>query len=382
MPAKKLKVAVIGAGMIANAGHIPAWKDQADVDVVGVADSSEENAAATARRHNIPHVYADAAAMIAELQPDIVSVCTPNRYHKEHTIAALKGGAHVLCEKPLAASLADAVEMFDAAAAAGRTLLVGQSLRFYNPIAAAKEFAASGELGEVYYAETSVFRRRGVPTWGRFHMKAHSGGGPLLDLGVHALDTVLWLMGNPKVVAASGMTCTKLANRDEGLITSLAASGAPIGVFNPRPFDPAEFDVEDLAAGFLRLESGAAIIIRVSWAANVPEGAGGTMVLGTGGGLWLDPVTLGLKLVRNMGRYPVDITPKVPPPEPAVDFYGHWKLAAHLVRVLRGEEKLLVTREEALNVIGALEAIYKSAAERREVWLDAGERLVGTGGHS
>ena len=364
---RKFKVAVIGAGMIANAAHIPAWKDlRDDIEVVGVADLYEENARSTARRHDIPHAYADSAQMLRDLEPDIVSVCTPNCSHKEWTLAALQSGAHVLCEKPIAPGYQDAVEMYEAAEAAGKVLFVGQSVRFGNETRAAKEFADTGQLGEMYYAETSSMRRRGVPTWGMFHIKEHNAGGPIYDLSVHSLDALLWIMGNPTVVAVSGVTYTKLANRDEGLITSLADSGAPIGVFNPRPYDYREFDVEDMAAGFLRLENGAAISIKSSWAANVPPGVGGTTILGTEGGLSLRPLTL----VRNMGSYQVDVTPKVPA-DPNVPFYGHWKETRHMLNVIRGREELCVKREEVLNVIRALEGLYRSAQEGREIWFGA-----------
>ena len=165
--ARKLKVAVIGAGMIANAAHIPAWKDQPDVEVLGVADRALESAAATASRFEIPHVYQDPAQMLAELEPDAVTVCTPTCSHRQYVTEALRAGAHVLCEKPLASSFADAQAMFDAAGEAGRTLLVGQSMRYYNQIAAAQQFASAGELGRIYYAEASRLRRRGAPKWGQ-----------------------------------------------------------------------------------------------------------------------------------------------------------------------------------------------------------------------
>jgi len=363
MSDEKLKVAVIGAGMIANAGHIPAWKNlEEDVAVVGVYNRTEERARLTAERHQIPHAYGDWEKMLAELRPDVVSVCTPNVSHREFAIGALQAGAHVLCEKPVAASHAAAVEMFAAAEKAKKILFVTQTGRFSSGTVAAKEIAASGQLGEIYYAETAALRRRGVPTWGRFHLKADSGGGPLYDIGVHALDALLWIMDNPGIVAASGMTYTKLANQDEGLIASLADSGAPVGVFEPRSYDFREYDVEDMAAGFFRLENDATISIKVSWAANVPEGVGGTVILGTRGGLRLNPLTL----VSNMGGYQVDVTPKVPS-DPNIPFYGHWKATAHFVKVLRGEEELIVKKEEVLNVMKALDGIYQSAAEGREV---------------
>jgi len=376
MSTGKLRVAVIGGGMIANSAHIPAWQAQPEAEVVGVADNVAENANATAQRHHIPHAFGDVEKMLAEIKPDVVSICTPSGCHKNQVIAAIRAGAHVLCEKPLAIASVDVAEMFQAAEKAKRFLMVGQSMRFYNQVAAAKEFAASGQLGEIYCADAARLRRRGIPTHGSFHVKALSGGGVLYDLGVHMLDLVLWIMGNPKVITASGMTYTKLGNRNEGLITSAVESGAFAGGGNSRPNDYRKFDVEDLATAFLRLDNGGAISLRVCWAANVPDSAGGVLIMGTEGGLSFDPRVLDLKLVRNMGRYQVDVTPKLLPPEPNHPFYAHWKEVAHFVRVIHGEEELCVKKEEALNVIRSLEAIYQSAAEGREVRLDTAARKI------
>jgi len=366
MTRQSFKVAVIGTGMIANAAHIPAWKALAgDAEVVGVADVREEAARETAHRYEIPRAYADPQQMLNELQPDIVSVCTPNAYHKQWTLAALKSGAHVLCEKPIAVSYADALEMYQAAESLGKVLSVSQSLRFMNVFSAGREMAVAGRLGEIYYAEINSIRRRGIPKWGFFHMKKHNAGGPVCDLGVHTLDAVLWIMGNPKVKAVSGMTYMKLGNRDEGLVTSLADSGAPIGVFTPRPYDTREFDVEDFASGYIRLENDITMSIKTSWAVNMPESFGLT-VAGTEGGLQLPP----LKLLRNEGRYQVEVAPKVLP-DRDIPFPGHYGVTENFVKVLRGQEEMVVKREQVLNVVRAIETLYRSADAGRELAVDA-----------
>jgi predicted dehydrogenase len=361
----RLRVAVIGTGMIANAAHIPAWKTlHNDAEVVGVADIREEAARETARRYEVPHAYTDPQRMLDELQPDVVSVCTPNVYHREWTIAALRAGAHVLCEKPITTSYANAVEMYAAADALDRLLYTSQSMRFMSVFRAAKDLVSAGLLGAFYYAEISAVRRRGIPRWGFFHMRQHNFGGPICDLGVHMLDALFWITGNPKVRSASGMTYTAFGDRDEGLVTSLAESGAPIGVFTPRPYDYREFDVEDFASGYIRLESGGTISLKTSWAVNMAENFS-LAVAGTEGGIQLPP----LKLLNNLDRYQVEVAPKVLP-DRDVPFPGHYDMIENFVKAMRGEEEMVVRREEVLNVMRAIEGLYRSAEAGREIVLE------------
>jgi len=363
MTQKKLRVGFIGTGMIALQGHIPGWKMlKHDAEIVGVADILEDRARLVAKQEDIPYPYGDWRKMLKDLGLDVVYVCTPNSYHKEQTIAALRAGAHVVCEKPAATCRADAEAMFDAAKAARRHLFIGQSARFISWGQAAKEIVESGRLGEVYFADGHAMRRRGVPTWGQFHMKRHSGGGVIYDLGVHLVDMVFWLLGNPRVRSVSGVAYTKIANQREDVVTSFEESGAFEGVKMPRPYQSRDFDVEDLAAGFVRFAGGAAFSLRLSWAANIPDNTEASSLLGTKGGLTWTP----LALVSNVGRYQANTALKLPP-----DKYGwftaHRRQAAHFLRVVRGDEPLIVKREEVLNVLGTLDAVYESARTGREV---------------
>ena len=360
----KFKVAVVGNGMIANAAHIPAWKNIADVaEIVAVADNREQATKETAARYNIPNFFTDYREMLEKVKPDIVSVCTPNCYHKEVTIAALKAGAHVFCEKPISTSEANAAEMYKVAEECGKVLYVSQTMRFDPNVIAAKKFYDEGIIGRAYFAEANLIRRRGIPKWGFFHMKEHNAAGPGYDLGVHILDSLLWILGAPKIVSASGAAYAEFGSQDEGLLESLAESGAPIGVFTPRAYDWREFDVEDFIAGFIRLEGGATLILKTSWAINAPEDGGATYIAGTKGGIKLMPQA---ELITNLAGYQVNSLVKIPK-GPDVAFAGHYDAIKQFVAVIEGKEEILVKKEQVLNVIRALDALYASSAQGREV---------------
>jgi predicted dehydrogenase len=212
--------------MIANSAHIPAYRQfPEDFEIVAVCDISEAAARETAQKHGISHFYTDASEMLRMERPDVVSVCVPNCFHKEYTLLALRAGANVLCEKPLATCYADAKEMFDEAEKQGKLLMACQSMRFTPDRLAAKAYIDSQGLGPVYYGELSRIRRRGIPYWGSFHLKKISCGGAFLDIGVHMLDALVWLMGNPKVTSVMGST---MQNHKQEL-GDLKSSGALTG---------------------------------------------------------------------------------------------------------------------------------------------------------
>lgn len=353
------KVAVIGCGMITGAAHIPAYQRLPDIfRVTAVCDQREAAARETAEKFRIPHWYTDPRRMLAEQKPDLVSVCSPNGLHKEHTLMALAAGAHVLCEKPAALTYGDAARMYAAAAERGLILTACQCWRYIPERLAARRLIEAGEMGDIYFAEMTHIRRRGIPTWGKFHIRSFSGGGAFADIGVHVLDSALWLMGNPRAAAVSAVM-GKVHAEETG---SLAGSGAFGGVTHARPFDPAEMDVESFSCGTVRFENGAALQFKVAWAANQPE-ENTLRLAGVRCGLDTEK---GCVYRGESGAEPLAAEPNRFPEEP---FYGHFYLIENLAEALQGRAPLMVRPEETVQTAAVIEAAYRSAAQGREVTL-------------
>ncbi len=366
---EKLKVAVISCGMITNKAHIPTYKAYPDkCEVVAVSDLNEEAARDTAARWGIPKWYTNTDEMLAKEKPDLVSVCVPNGLHKEMTMLALSYDANVACEKPIALNLADAREMYAEADRKNKLLSACQVLRFYPEYWFAKEMYDNGTLGDVYFSEFSLIRRRGVPKWGAFHKKSASGGGVLCDLGVHMIDAALWIMGSPKVISVSGNTSSYIARNETDVKTSLKESGAPAGVFTQQVYKPEEFEVEEFATGSIRMENGSTMNFKTSWAVNLPQETN-MRLAGTRAGLLLPE----MKILTTMGKYQADVEPRVFADEaPFANevFPGHFQLLNNMMNHIQTNEELIVKPEQTLTVTAIIEAFYKSANEKREVKLD------------
>lgn len=361
----KLTVAVISAGMIATKAHIPAYLNLNDkVEIAAVCDMNETVAKATAERFGIPRWYKDAKQMLDEVKPDLVSVCTPNASHKKLAIMALEAGANVACEKPLALTYKDTKELFDLAKAKGKLLFACQTLRYMDEFSVAKELADTGDFGKLYYSEINLIRRRGIPKWGTFHLLETNGGGAFCDLGVHMIDSMLWIMGNPAFEAISGSTASYIGRSEKNIVTSLAESGAPAGVFNAREFQPEEFEVEEFAAGSIRLAGGIRVNFKISWAVNLPNEFNISLA-GSKAGLAIPK----MELYSTMGRYQADIKPRIfkQGKYEGKDFSGHFYLLEDAVNYLLGSGTFPVQPEETLNVAAIIDAFYISAREGREV---------------
>lgn len=354
-----INVCIIGCGMIANSAHIPAYlKNQKDYRIQAVADFSREAAKRTAEKFGIQNYYTSVAQMLETHRPDLVSVCTPNLSHLHFAKQALLAGANVLCEKPLATTYAAAKALFDLAAEKNRVVMTCQSLRFLPERLAAKALVDSGTVGKVYYAELSRIRQRGIPTWGKFHLQKESGGGAFLDIGVHAVDSAIWLMGNPRPKAVTAVM--KKVHADE--TGAAAKSGALKGGVDCVSWNPDEMDVESFASGSVLFENGAALNFKVAWAANLKEE---NNIILSGEKCGVD--------IENKKIYFADkskaltVAPNGFANEP---FYGHFCLVKNMADVLLRGATPCIQPAETLQVTAMIEAAYLSAKKGRTVFLN------------
>ena len=199
-----------------------------------------------------------------------------------------------------------------------------------------------------------------------FHMKEQNGGGPYCDLGVHFVDSLLWMCGNPRVLSVSGMSFDCLSHQGKDIMINIKESGAHAGtVFTPRPYDPKEMSVEEAAMGTIRLEGNFLVNFKFTWALNYPTSRS-FVICGPEGGIDAE----NMKLYKNVGHYQAETDLKYFDNRAYNDvkaFDGHWYMYEHVLRVLKGEEERIVKPRETLNVVASIECFYRSAAEGREV---------------
>jgi predicted dehydrogenase len=256
----KLLIGIVGCGGIANQKHLPALAKLGDLcEVVDFCDIIEERAVKAAKDYGTADskVFTDYKELLNDDKIDVVHVLTPNVAHSQITIDAFGAGKHVMCEKPMSHSVEEAREMLDAARRSGKKFTIGYQNRFRPEVQALNKACRAGDLGEIYFAKAHAVRRRAVPTWGVFQNKALQGGGPLIDIGTHALDLTLWMMNNYRPKDVDGSVFFKMADKCEG-----NRYGA---------WDPKTFNVEDSAFGFIKMQNEATIFLEASWVLNTTD---------------------------------------------------------------------------------------------------------------
>jgi len=355
---KKLKIALIGAGGIASVMHMPGFTKMDNVEIVAICDINRDKAGKMAKEYNIPHVCENYRDVFEIPELDAVDICTPNYLHSVIAVEALEHGLHVFCEKPDAVSVDEVMKMKDAAEKSGKVLMVMRNNR-YMPISSfLKEYIEAGRMGEIYAARCGWQRRRGIPgKGGWFTTKEQSGGGPLIDLGVHMIDLTMWLMGNPKPVAVTGCTYKKFADND--------TSDSVNSDFGEKKADGV-FDVEDLAMGFIRFENGACMQIEFSWASNVEKEQRFFELRGTRAGACWSSATEELGIYEEEFSRTVDYIPNI---DNTKGMQIHEANLRHFVDVVLNDVKPMFVPQQGVDMVQILEAIYQSAETGKEVLL-------------
>lgn len=350
----KIKVGVIGVGNISNE-HIQAYLRNPDVELYAFCDINEDQLNKMGDKYGVSRRFTDMNDMLALPEIDAVSVCTWNAAHAPCTIAALNAGKHVLCEKPMSISKAYAEEMKAAAERNGKLLMIGFVRRFGNDCAILQDFINNDYFGELYYAKATYLRRKGNPG-GWFGNKALSGGGPLIDLGVHVIDLVRYLMGKPKAISVYGATFQKLGDRRNiKEKVDYASTGKS---------DNDICNVEDLATGMIRFDNGAVLHIEASFSLNIKGPESKIELFGTKAGAKLDPE---LELYSEENGYMTNVTLTAPT---ALSFDNLFKNEIdHFVSCVKGETECLAPAEDGVELMAILDALYESARTGHEVVL-------------
>lgn len=344
----KLRVGIIGVGI--GQAHIKGYRKVPNVDIVALCDVNEERAQGVAREFRLDEakIYTDYRAMLDDANLDAVSVGLPNFLHRSVTIDCLNAGVHVICEKPLAMNAKEAQKIVEAAAINKRKCMVGQVSRFRQDSQFLKQLISSGELGRPYYSHAGCLRKRGIPGYGGwFTTKEQSGGGPLIDIGVHLLDMAWWLCGCPNPVAATGVTYAEFGPRGKGL-GNWSADKTPEGTFN----------VEDLAVALIRFENGLTINLEVSWAIHNDKTRQWCQIFGTEGGCdWGEDTAIYRELQGASVNGKIDIGAGDP-------WQGEMQ---HFVDCILQNRTPDPDAVQGVTMMKMLDAIYKSAENGREV---------------
>ena len=347
----KIRAGIIGTGGISHC-HMEGYKALSDrVEVVAVCDIDEEKVKAYAKQYDVARWYTDYNEMMEKEELDCVSVCTWNAAHKGATIAALRGGANVICEKPMAMNAEEAEEMRAVAKETGKLLQIGFVRRFGQDADLIRKYCSDGLLGDLYYGKATYLRKDGCPG-GWFGDKAYSGGGPLIDLGVHVIDLSRYLAGNPRPVSAYGVTFANIGcNR---------ASGGETAWDGPQEKGGYEYNVEDFASALIRFENGFTLNVEASFNLNIDNDRGTVELFGTKAGV--DATNCDL-YTTAAGRY-VKISPYG---ENGFDFASFKKEIAAFVDASEGKIPCRATAEDGTWLMKILDAIYESARTGKSV---------------
>lgn len=359
--ANKLRAGIIGCGGIGVEKHLPSISKLNEVEVVAFCDTIIDKAERAAGQYGTidANICTDYREILVDTSIDIIYVCTPNDSHAEITIAALESGKHVMCEKPMAKTSAEAKAMLETAHRTGKKLTIGYQNNFRPDSRYLQQICDNGELGDIYFAKAHAIRRRGVPTWGVFLDQEKQGGGPLIDIGSHALDLTLRMMNNYKPKCVLGTAYHQLSRRENAA-----------NVWGP--WDPEKFTVEDSAFGFITMQNGATIMLESSWALNSLDTLEAkTTLCGTEGGADMrNGLRINGEKLGRMHETTIDMSVG------GVAFFEGSEESSSDVEarqwidcIIHNTEPL-VKPEQALVVTQILEAIYESSKTGKAIYFE------------
>ena len=359
---RTVKVGIIGCGGIANGKHMPCLQQVECVEMVAFCDIVREKAEKAAKEYGTPDakVYEDYRELIADPEIEVVHVLTPNRSHADITIDSLHAGKHVMCEKPMAKTAADAKRMLDAARETGKRLTIGYQHRQKASAQYAKKYIEQGSLGEIYYANCYAIRRRGTPNWGVFLNEYEQGGGPIIDIATHSLDLTLYLMNNYEPAMVLGKTHKALEHPEAGNVWGdNGVSTTPL---------------EEAACALIVMKNGATIMLETSWAINTEAviREGSCRLCGSKAGLSI----LNDDLTINKVELDRQVDSKVELGAGGVAFYSGKAVTPHALEARQWIESIVndtapcVLPEQAYVVSQILEAIYTSSKTGKAVYFE------------
>jgi len=347
----KTRVGVIGAGSI-SVQHLNSYRNHPEVQLYAICDLREERAREKAEKYGAGKVYTDYRELLADPIVEAVSICTWNNTHAEIAIAALKAGKHVLVEKPLCQTVEQALRVQEAVQRSGKVLQVGFVRRYASNTDILKRFIDNGDFGEIYYAKASCIRRLGNPG-GWFSDRERSGGGPLIDLGVHVIDLCWYLMGRPKVKSVSGNTYRKLGNRSH--IRNLS-------YYKSSDYD-VKNDVEDLANALIRFDNGASLMVDCSFTLHARKDELSIRIYGDRGGAEIEPE---LFIVTEKHDTILNVQPQVD--KLSFDFaQGFQNEINYFIDCCRNGREPISPVEDGLEIMKILCAVYESAEKGCEI---------------
>lgn len=348
-----VKLGIIGTGNIGLV-HLEEFLKTKHAQIVAVTDAYLPSAQQAAEKYNVQTVHANAEALIADDNVDAVVIGVPNQFHAPLAIAAFNAGKHVLIEKPMAINLEDAREIVRAQQQSNKIGMVAHQMRWEPNSMLIKEQIERGSLGHIYNAKTGWFRRKGIPGWGTwFTQSAQSGGGPLIDIGVHMIDLALYLMGNPKPVSVYGSTYAEFGPKKRG-----------IGNWGTPDWN-GTYDVEDLATALIKMDNGSTLSLEVSWAAHMETSNNPFIhLMGSEGGAFLD----GHKAKVFTEQFDQTIDLELALPED--DLGSRARLSDHFITsILENKQPMIDVMSGFTNNL-ILDAIYESSRTGNEVKLN------------